>query len=76
MDIAETGATQASFATDVAIAQRGGDTEIRIGANTITLVGIEAALIRPDRLPVRLTPALPIPTLPTMAGNPGAFARL
>ena len=45
LDIAETGATQASFATDVAIAQRGGDTEIRIGANTITLVGIEAALI-------------------------------
>jgi Ca2+-binding RTX toxin-like protein len=45
LDISELGATELSFATDVAIAQVGSDTQLHIGGSIINLVGINMATI-------------------------------
>lgn len=45
LDIAETGVTEASFSAEVGISQAGSDTEIHIGSNMITLVGVDAHTI-------------------------------
>jgi hypothetical protein len=45
LDIAETGVTEASFTAEVGIYQVGSDTEIHIGSNMITLVGVDAGTV-------------------------------
>ena len=39
------GVTEASFSVEVGITQAGSDTEVRIGGNMITLVGVDAQSI-------------------------------